>query len=84
MKIGQLDHPIGDWPQAITQTPAEMMGLDNVGKIVENSSADFVVFKARSFDELIARGQGDRVVIRKGKQIDTTLPDYSELDDLMR
>ncbi len=84
VKIGQLDHPIGDWPQAITQTPAEMMGLDNVGKIAKNSSADFVVFKARSFDELIARGQGDRVVIRKGKQIDTTLPDYSELDDLMR
>ncbi len=84
VKIGHLDHPIGDWPQAITQTPAEMMGLENIGKVVADSSADFVVFKARSFDELIARGQGDRVVIRKGKQIDTTLPDYSELDDLMK
>lgn len=83
VKIGHLDHPIGDWPRAITRTPAEMMGLDNVGNIVEGGSADFVVFKARSFNELIARGQGDRAVIRKGKQIDTTLPDYSELDELM-
>ncbi|EDX84355.1 Amidohydrolase family, putative [Synechococcus sp. PCC 7335] len=83
VKIGQLDHPIEDWPRAITQTPAEMMGLENIGKIFEGGSADFVVFKARSFNELMARGQGDRVVIRKGKQIDTTLPDYAELDTLM-
>ncbi|MBE9061626.1 cytosine deaminase [cf. Phormidesmis sp. LEGE 11477] len=83
VKIGQLDQPIEDWPSAITQTPAEMMGLNGVGKIVEGGSADFVVFKARSFNELIARGQGDRVVIRRGKQIDTSLPDYAELDDLM-
>ncbi|MGB3789770.1 MAG: cytosine deaminase [Phormidesmis sp.] len=83
VRIGQLDHPIGDWPKAITQTPAEMMGLENVGRIAEGCSADFVVFKARNFNELIARRQGDRVVIRKGKQIDTTLPDYAELDDLI-
>ncbi len=84
VKIGQLDHPIGDWPQAITRTPAEMMGLEGIGKIVEGGSADFVVFKARSLNELIARGQSDRLVIRKGKQIDTTLPDYAELDSLIR
>ncbi|MEL6554372.1 MAG: cytosine deaminase [Cyanobacteria bacterium J06621_11] len=93
VRIGHLDHPLGDWPQAITTTPAEMMGLggssenqsekNRTGKIQVGSSADFVVFKARSFNELMARGQSDRVVIRKGAQIDTTLPDYSELDDLM-
>jgi cytosine deaminase len=83
VRIGQLDHPIGDWPLAITKTPAEMMGLTGVGQIRAGGSADFVVFKARSLNELMARGQGDRVVIRKGTQIDTTLPDYAELDDLM-
>ena len=83
VKIGQLDHPIADWARAITQIPAEMMGLDGVGRIVEGAAADFVVFKARSFNELMARGQGDRVVIRNGKQIDTALPDYAELDALM-
>ena len=82
-RIGHLDHPIGDWPQSVTSTPAEMMGLKNVSVIGEGRAADLVVFKARSFNELMARGQGDRVVIRKGKQIDTTLPDYADLDDLM-
>ena len=82
-RIGHLDHPIGDWPRAITATPAKMMGLDGVGIIKEGMSADLVVFKARSFNELMARRQSDRVVIRAGQQIDTTLPDYAELDDLM-
>lgn len=83
VKIAHLDHPIGDWPQAITRTPAEMMGLEHVGEIADGRAANLVVFKARSFNELLARGQRDRVVIRDGKQIDTTLPDYSELDELM-
>ncbi|PZO23539.1 MAG: cytosine deaminase [Leptolyngbya foveolarum] len=83
-RIGHLDHPIGDWPRAVTRSPAEMMGLDNAGLIGEGMPADLVMFKARSFNELMARGQRDRVVIRNGKQIDTTLPDYAELDDLMR
>ncbi len=82
-RIGHLAHPIGDWPQSVTSTPAEMMGLENVGVIGKGLAADLVVFKARSFNELMARGQGDRVVIRQGKQIDTTLPDYADLDDLM-
>ncbi|MGC1307253.1 MAG: cytosine deaminase [Phormidesmis sp.] len=83
-RIGHLDHPVGDWPMAVTRTPAQMMGLEAaVGQIAAGSSANLVVFKARSFNELMARGQGDRVVIRQGKQIDTTLPDYAELDDLM-
>ena len=83
-RIGHLDHPIGDWPQAVTRVPARMMGLEGVGEIGEGMAADFVLFKARSFNELMARGQGDRAVIRAGKQIDTTLPDYAELDNLMR
>jgi cytosine/creatinine deaminase len=84
VRIGHLDHPIGDWPQSVTSIPAEMMGLQNVGQIGEGRVADLVVFKARSFSELMARGQSDRAVIRRGKQIDSTLPDYAELDDLMR
>ncbi|MEL7332317.1 MAG: cytosine deaminase [Cyanobacteria bacterium J06560_2] len=82
-RIGHLDHPIGDWPLAVTSNPAEMMGLAGMGKISVGGPADFVVFKARSFNELMARPWRDRTVIRGGKQIDTALPDYSELDDLM-
>lgn len=83
VRVGQLDHPIGDWPQSVNRIPAEMMGLENAGQIGVGLAADLVVFKARSFNELMARGQGDRVIIRQGKQIDSTLPDYAELDDLM-
>lgn len=83
-RIGHLDRPIGNWPRAVTRSPAEMMGLENVGLIGKGLAADFVLFKARSFNELMAREQSDRAVIRAGEQIDTTLPDYAELDDLMR
>ena len=31
----------------------------------------------------MSRPQSDRVVLRAGAAIDTTLPDYRELDDLM-
>ena len=79
MRIGQLDRPLGDWPQAVTQTPAQIMGLA-VGQLGVGRPADLVVFKARSFSELLSRPQGDRVVIRQGTPIDTTLPDYAELD----
>ncbi|MGB3297131.1 MAG: cytosine deaminase [Phormidesmis sp.] len=82
-RIGHLDHPMGDWPQSVTSIPAKMMGLEAVGVIGEGLSADLVVFRARSFNELMAREQSDRTVIRQGKQIDTALPDYAELDDLM-
>jgi cytosine/creatinine deaminase len=82
VRIGQLDRPIGDWPQAVTRTPAQIMGLDG-GLIGVGRSADLVVFKARSLSELLARPGGDRAVLRQGNPIDTTLPDYAELDDVI-
>ena len=27
-RILHLDHPVGDWPRAVTATPAEIMRLD--------------------------------------------------------
>ena len=42
-----------------------------------------VICKARSWTELFARPQSDRIVIRQGRAIDRSLPDYAELDDLM-
>jgi cytosine deaminase len=79
VRIGHLDRPIGDWPRAVTQTPAQIMGLA-VGQLGVGRPADLVVFKARSFSELLSRPGGDRSVIRNGTPIDTTLPDYADLD----
>jgi cytosine deaminase len=83
VKVLQLDHPFGDWIAAATSTPAAIMGLA-CGRIGEGAAADLVVLRARTYSELLARNQSDRVVLRHGRAIDTTLPDYRELDDLMR
>lgn len=82
-RIAQFDAPYGDWCRTITATPADLMGLPNLGRLQINASADLIVFKARYYSELLSRPQGDRVVLRQGKPIDTTLPDYADLDDLL-
>lgn len=82
-RILHLDHPVGDWPRAVTQTPAEVMRLDDMGVLRSGGPADLVVFKGRNWTELLSRPEADRIVIRGGKPIDTSLPDYAELDELM-
>ena len=84
VRIAHLDRPWGDWPCAVTKTPADLMGLPNLGRIAVVLPAYLILFKARNFSELLSRAQGDRTVLRQGREIDTTLPDYRELDDLLR
>ncbi len=66
----------------VTKTAADLIGLGNVGRIGVGLAANLVGFKGRSYSELLSRPQCDRVVIRDGMAIDTTLPDYRELDSL--
>jgi len=82
VKILHLDHPLSDWIRAATETPAAIMGLDR-GVLRAGAGADLIVLKARSYSEMLARHQFDRCVIRAGRAIDTRLPDYRDLDDLM-
>jgi cytosine deaminase len=67
----------------VTKTAADLMGLPDLGRIRVGLGADLMIFKARYFSELLSRSQRDRTILRDGKQIDTTLPDYAELDDLI-
>jgi cytosine deaminase len=83
VKIGQLDHPIGDWITTATTNPADIMGLPGRGRVRAGDTADLMVLRARDYSELLSRFQADRVVLRAGKAIDTRLPDYRLLDDLM-
>jgi len=83
VRIGHLDRPYDNWIAAITRSPAASIGLDAVGQIGMGLPADLVLFKARYFSELLSRSQHDRTVLRGGIPIDTTLPDYAELDDLL-
>lgn len=81
-RIAHLDRPYTDWACAVTTTPADLMGLPSVGRIAVGLPANLILFKARNYGELLSRSQRDRVILRHGKAIDTTLPDYRELDDL--
>ena len=81
-RISHLDHNRTDWPRAFSTTPAAVCGFDP-RTFEAGAPADLVVFKARSWTELFARPQSDRIVLRGGRQIDRTLPDYAELDFLM-
>ncbi len=83
VRIAHLDRPYDNWPQIVTSTPAQLMGLPNLGKIGVGLAADLILFKGRSFSELLSRRQHDRIVLRQGQPIDTMLPDYAELDDLI-
>jgi cytosine deaminase len=82
VKILHLDHPLGDWIRAATETPAAIMGIDR-GVLKAGAPADLLVLKARNYSEMLSRTQFDRTVLRAGRAIDTTLPDYRLLDDLM-
>ncbi|MET3579515.1 cytosine deaminase [Mesorhizobium robiniae] len=82
-RILHFDHPVGDWPQAVTSTPAKVMRLDGFGMLAAGGAADFVVFRGRSWTELLSRPESDRIVVREGRAVERRLPDYAELDDLM-
>ena len=81
-RIGHLDHSDGDWPLAFNGVPATAMGID-APSLAPGGSADLVIFNAREWTELFARPQSDRIVLRGGKAILRSLPEYSELDHLM-
>ena len=81
-----LDHPqdqAWDWVRAVGSSPAAHAGFAYKAVIAPGAPADLVLFRARSWTELNSRPQTDRIVLRQGKAIDTALPDYRELDDLM-
>jgi cytosine/creatinine deaminase len=77
-----FDHPVADWPKTIGSNAAKAMGID-AGTIKVGAPADFVLCKGRSWTELLSRPEASRIVVRNGKAVSTTLPDYSELDHLM-
>jgi cytosine/creatinine deaminase len=81
VRIAQLDRPFGAWHHSVTSTPASIMGIA-AGRIAVGAVADLVLFRARSMNELLARPQSDRVVLRGGVPISARPPDYAELDDL--
>ncbi|MEQ1771659.1 MAG: amidohydrolase family protein, partial [Devosia sp.] len=85
-RLTHFDHPQDeswDWARSVNADAAAIAGFEYKGEIRVGAPGDLVVTRARSWTELLARPQSDRQVLRAGRAIDTTLPDYRELDDLM-
>ena len=82
VKLMHLDHPVGDWPDVVLGQAGQAIGRPDLGRITAGLPADLILFNARNWSEFMARSQHDRVVLRRGKPIDTTPPDFRRLDTL--
>jgi cytosine deaminase len=82
-RIAHLDHSDPDWITAFLANPARACGFA-APSLAPGAPADLVILRARSWGEALSRPQSDRIVLRQGRAIDRTLPDYAELDHLMR
>eukprot|EP00441_Pelagodinium_beii_P026232 CAMPEP_0197658724 /NCGR_PEP_ID=MMETSP1338-20131121/45400_1 /TAXON_ID=43686 ORGANISM="Pelagodinium beii, Strain RCC1491" /NCGR_SAMPLE_ID=MMETSP1338 /ASSEMBLY_ACC=CAM_ASM_000754 /LENGTH=527 /DNA_ID=CAMNT_0043235359 /DNA_START=61 /DNA_END=1644 /DNA_ORIENTATION=+ len=101
---GHLDKPHGalsKWSASINSLPLKSFGAEFCQRTLGQSdlcigpglTADFLIFNARRFSELLSRPQSDRIVVRskRGSEckveslsiLDSELPDYAELDDLV-
>jgi cytosine deaminase len=83
VRILHLDHPLDTAARVVTVSPASIAGRAEMGRIAVGSHADLVLFSARRWSEFLSRPQSDRVVLRRGKVIDRSLPDYRELDSVV-
>lgn len=81
-RIGHIDHSDADWFKSVSLAPAKAMSL-TAPSLSPGAPADLVICNAREWTELFARPQSDRLVLRDGRAIDITLPNYSDLDHLM-
>lgn len=83
VRIGHLEAELDRWPSSVTTVPAAVLGLPEGGRIRPGGPADFQLFAARDYSELLARRQPDRLLIRRGKRVDAMLPDYRKLDRVL-
>jgi cytosine deaminase len=81
-RIAHLEFPYEGWLSCVTTTPAQVTGWKS--EISLGQPADLILFNGRGFTELFSRPQSDRIVLRKGKRLDATVPDYRELDDILK
>ncbi len=83
VRILHLDHPLDTAARVVTTSAAAIVGRPDMARISVGAPADLVLFSARRWSEFLSRPQSDRVVLRRGKMIDRSLPDYRELDSVV-
>ncbi len=83
VRILHLDHPLDLAARVVTTSPADIAARPDMGRLGVGRPADLVLFSARRWSEFLSRPQSDRVVLRRGKVTDRSLPDYRELDSVV-
>jgi cytosine/creatinine deaminase len=81
VRVLHLDYPFAAWAPALFTAPALAMGM-KPSRLEAGARADMLLTRARDFTELFSRPQADRVVLREGRPLAVTPPDFAELDDL--
>ena len=83
-RLLHFDHDGPEWIRTVSATPADLMGLDRHGRIEASDAADLVCCAREASRNGLARPHSDRTVLVAGRAIDTTPPDYRELDRWVR
>ena len=79
VRILHADHPFGDAVSLAGPAPADILGLGMTGRIGLRHPADLIIMEAWSMDQVIARPQSDRALIKAGRRQDVHPPSYGEL-----
>ena len=79
VKILHLDHPFADAAALAGPVPAEIMGLSGHGAIRAGGPADLILMNAWGMDQVLARPQSDRIVVRDGVRLAGGPPSYETL-----
>lgn len=75
----QLDDPVDRWVDTVTTGAAGLAG-HALAALSPGDAADFIIFEGRSYSEVLARSEADRIVVLGGRALETSLPQYSALD----
>jgi cytosine deaminase len=80
IRVFQADEPLTGSLAMASRVPADLIGRPDLGRIGQGLPAHLVVFQARSLNVLLARDQGDRIVLNHGRHVTEGLPLHHELE----
>jgi cytosine/creatinine deaminase len=84
VRVFQFDNPISDAIAMAGPIPSDIIRGGTIGRIVEGGPADLLLLSARTLNEAMSRPQADRITVRSGVRVTDDLPDFEELDIVLR
>ena len=76
IRICHFDHPLDKAPALAGPVPAKAMGLKGPGTIARGAPADLILLACGTLNQIVARPQADRIVVRNGRRLETPVPAY--------